>query len=153
MTGFRALVMLIAIAALFLTFLPMLAITGLGDLDASNGYVPPTTVAPSGSPPAAATPPAGGQAVTVTAHSIAFDKTSITVPAGPVAITFDNADKGTMHNLHVFTGNSNSGTSVGQTKLEFGPNSQTLNVTLQKGAYYFQCDAHPDQMHGKITAT
>ncbi|MBN9491987.1 cupredoxin domain-containing protein [bacterium] len=152
MTGFRALIMLIAIAALFLTFLPMLAITGLGDLNASNGYVPSPTAAPSGSPTAAASPAQGGNAVTISAHSIAFDKTSVTVPAGPVSITFDNADKGTMHNLHVFDGNSNSGKTEGKTSLKIGPNTQTLHLNLQKGTYYFQCDVHPDRMKGTITA-
>ena len=152
MTGFRALVMLIAIAALFLTFLPMLAITGLGDLDASNGYVPSPTPAATGSPAATASPPAGSQSVTITAKTTAFEKTSYTVPAGPVSITFDNEDKGVMHNVHLYDGADNMGKDEGSTTLKPGPNTQTLNVNLKPGSYYFECDAHPDQMHGTITA-
>jgi plastocyanin len=178
MTGFRALVMLIVIAALFLTFLPMLAITGLGDLDASNGYVPASaTASPAsgtnpqsngpgnsnprptgiGTPPAGtgatATPAAGGAQVTVTSTKIAFDKTQIKVPAGPVTITYANKDNGVPHNFHVFNGKDANGKSLGQTDIKAGVNTQTLKLNLQKGTYYFQCDVHPQQMNGTITAT
>jgi len=152
MTYPRAILLLAGIAIGMFTFLPLLAIGGLGDIDASNGYQPSATAAASGSPAASATTPAGGQAVTITAHSTAYDKTSITVPAGPVAISFDNENTGVMHNLHLYTGSNNKGKDDGSTTLKAGPNTQTLNVTLQAGTYYFECDAHPDQMHGTIKA-
>lgn len=151
MTYPRAIMLLAGIAIGMFTFLPLLAIGGLGDINSSNGYQPSATAAAAGgSPTAAATAPAGGQSVTITAHSTAYDKTSVTVPAGPVAITFDNEDKGVMHNLHLYTGNNNTGKDDGSTTLKPGPNTQTLNVTLQAGTYYFECDAHPDQMHGTL---
>ena len=152
MTYPRAILLLAGIAIGMFTFLPLLAIGGLGDIDASNGFQPPATATASGSPAASATTPAGGQAVTITAHSTAYDKTSITVPAGPVAISFDNENTGVMHNLHLYTGSNNKGKDDGSTTLKAGPNTQTLNVTLQAGTYYFECDAHPDQMHGTIKA-
>jgi plastocyanin len=170
MTYPRAILLLAVVAIGMFTFLPLLAIGGLGDIGDSNGYVPPNasasaaaagsgtatgsgTASGSGTAAGGTTPAAGSKSVTITATSTAYDKTKITVPAGPVAITFDNKDKGVMHNLHAYAGKDNSGKDIGSTTLKPGPNTQTLNVTLQVGTYYFECDAHPDQMHGTITAT
>jgi len=40
---------------------------------------------------------------------------------------------------------------MGSSPLNVGPIKDVLDVTLDKGEYYFQCDVHPTTMAGKLT--
>ena len=94
------------------------------------------------------TPNAEG-AITLVAHNLSFDADEARAPAGPLKLTIDNRDGGTPHNLHVFAGNDNTGASIGDTPIENGPAMATVDVQLDAGAYFFQCDVHPS-MHGSL---
>jgi len=117
-----------------------------------SGAATSTAVAtPSAS---AATPTAGAGAETkleLVELNIAFDKTELTASPGAVTIHVNNKDGGIPHNLHVFKGTSASGESVGATTIEAGPGEQELKLTLEAGAYFYQCDVHPPTMSGKLT--
>jgi cytochrome c oxidase subunit 2 len=107
--------------------------------DAKAGKTPP----PSGSPPPNAT------TIDLTASQIAFDKTSLQVPAGqPFVIHFTNKDA-VSHNVSVYD-------SAGKPLFtgEF-ITSSTIDYrvpALPAGQYKFQCDAHPTQINGTLTA-
>lgn len=111
---------------------------------------------PAATATVASTPNAGGgQAVTIAAKNsnLKFDKDSIAATAGSVTISFNNADSGIPHNIHVFEGSDTKGKSVGQTELASGPVEQTLKLSLVAGVYYYQCDAHPTTMKGTLTVS
>lgn len=101
---------------------------------------------------AAATTPAGGGSGTITliAKNTLFDKKELKAPAGSITFAIDNQDSGVVHNLQVFRGSDANGTSMGLTELVAGPVKQTLTLTLAAGTYFFQCDAHPATMAGKL---
>ena len=123
--------------------------------------VPPTTttVAPTTTTalPTTATPPATttqppGQPVTVTltAQSLSFDKSSITVPSGAqVTISFNNNDSGIPHNFSLYA-DSNMTQSLYIGKIINGPATTTYTFTApsKAGTYFFRCDVHPTQMTG-----
>lgn len=94
-----------------------------------------------------------GVAVAIAAQGVAFVQTDVTVPSGePLAIEFDNQDAGIDHNIHIFQGQDATGTSVFSGAVFPGVATQTYEVpALQPGAYFFQCDVHPN-MVGTITA-
>ena len=100
----------------------------------------------------AATTAAGGGTATVSlsAQDIAFDMSTITVPAGAdVTVNFDNEDNGIPHNFAVYTDSSASQSIfVGDTIT--GPDTTTYTFTAPSdpGTYYFRCDVHPQQMNG-----
>jgi plastocyanin len=109
-------------------------------------------------PTAAATPAPDGTpgaeiAIKASGSTLKFDKTELAAAAGTVTILFDHQDGGVVHNISVFEGTSASGTLMGKTDLETGPVKQTLTLDLKAGAYFFQCDAHPTTMKGKLTVT
>ena len=112
---------------------------------------PSITASPSASATATA---AGGNAVTIdlTAQNVAFDKSTITVPAGAqVTINFNNQDNGIPHNFAVYTDSSASQSIfVGQTIT--GPDTTTYTFTAPStaGTYFFRCDVHPTQMTGQF---
>ncbi|MDK2916162.1 MAG: hypothetical protein PWR25_719 [Euryarchaeota archaeon] len=123
-----------------------------------------TTVAGTGTPAATATTAgtdvttttttgvAGGGATTIdlTAENIAFDTSTITVPAGAeVTVNFNNMDDGTPHNFAVYTDSSAAEEIfVGDTIT--GPDTTTYTFTApeEPGTYFFRCDVHPQQMTG-----
>jgi len=82
-----------------------------------------------------------------------FDETELTAPAGRIIIEFDNKDGGIVHNVHVFKGEDAEGEDIGATELEAGPIKQTLELNLEPGAYFYQCDAHIATMSGTLTVT
>jgi plastocyanin len=96
--------------------------------------------------------PGAGTTIELVGINNEFDPEEITVPAGAVTIVFDNQDGGVVHNVHVFRGEDDEGEDVGETELEPGPVVQELELTLEAGDYFFQCDAHPTTMAGSITA-
>lgn len=96
------------------------------------------------------TPDAAG-AVTLVAHNLSFDAGGVRAPAETLTLTIDNRDGGTPHNLHVFRGSDNTGESIGDTAIENGPATTSLEARLAAGTYFFQCDVHPS-MHGSLIA-
>jgi plastocyanin len=105
-----------------------------------------TTTAPD-------TTPAAGGALQIAGVGSTFDVEDLTASAGAVTIEFDNRDAGVVHNLHVFKGTSAQGESVDATDIEVGPVQQTLELDLEAGDYYYQCDAHPTTMKGTLTVS
>ncbi|KAF5035146.1 MAG: cupredoxin domain-containing protein [Methanoculleus sp.] len=101
-----------------------------------------------------ATTAAGGKAVTIglTAHNIAFNVSTITVPAGAkVTVDFDNEDSGIPHNFAVYT-NSAATEKIFVGDIITGPAKTTYTFTApsKPGTYYFRCDVHPEQMNGNF---
>ena len=94
---------------------------------------------------------AGGTAtVDLSAKNIAFDKSTITVPAGAdVTVNFDNEDDGIPHNFAVYTDSSATDTIFSGETIT-GPDTTTYTFTAPSdpGTYYFRCDVHPEQMNG-----
>ena len=152
-----------------LTLLAGVTATACGDTDAESDPTPVTTwkITPASGtqtpPPATEAPdtptpgtpgtPGAGTVLELAAVSSTFDAEEFEAPAGPVTIEFDNRDAGIVHNVQVFAGDSADGESMGATELEVGPVQQTLEMTLEAGEYYYQCDAHPTTMSGTLTVT
>ncbi len=114
-----------------------------------------TTAAATSAATAAASPTttSGGATLTLVAKNILFDKATLTASAGDVTINVDNQDGGIPHNVHVFKGDSASGSSVGATPINTGPVKDTLKLRLDAGSYFYQCDVHPTTMSGKLTVS
>ena len=81
------------------------------------------------------------------AKNIAFNNSTITVPAGAnVTVYFDNQDSGTPHNFAVYDSPSASQT-IFQGKIITGPAKATYTFTApitKPGTYYFQMRYSPD---------
>lgn len=95
------------------------------------------------------TPTGGtGESLQLVARAIKFSTSTLTARAGRVTITYDNQDSAPPHNLHV------SGNGVDEkTRIQTGPRTQRLTVTLRPGTYRYVCDVHPSQMKGELTVT
>lgn len=90
--------------------------------------------------------------VDLAAENIAFDKKTITVPAGAkVTINFNNRDSGVPHNFAVYT-DSTAETAVFQGQIITGPakTTYTFDAPAKPGTYLFRCDVHPVQMTGQF---
>jgi plastocyanin len=121
---------------------------------AAGGGTPQVT--PAVSPTAAQPTPAtagtpGTGVIAIAASNSTFDTQSVEAAAGSITVEFDNQDGGVVHNIHFYKGNDAKGESVADTDLAPGPVKQTLNFDAQAGSYYYQCDAHPTTMKGKLT--
>lgn len=102
-------------------------------------------------------PPAGtGESVTIniSAENIAFDKGTITVPAGAdVTVVFNNKDR-VPHNLAVYeTKAATKAIFVGE--VFTGPKTINYRFTAPStpGTYFFRCDVHPATMTGDFIVT
>ena len=91
----------------------------------------------------------------VTAKNIAFNVSTITVPAGAnVTVIFDNQDAGISHNIAFYD-------SEAAEKLFYrgeifqGIRTVTYHFTgpSAPGTYWFRCDVHPTAMYGKFIVT
>ncbi|MBI5284905.1 MAG: cupredoxin domain-containing protein [Chloroflexi bacterium] len=128
-----------------------------GEKDAGDdGAKAPAAATTTPSQPAAAaaaptTAAAAPSSLVLVASNILFDKKELSAAAGAVTLDLDNQDAGVPHNLHVFSGASATGDSLGATALEAGPTRQSLKLDLSKGQYFFVCDVHPTTMTGTIT--
>jgi cytochrome c oxidase subunit II len=93
----------------------------------------------------------GATIVDLSANQLAFDKTSLEVPAGkPFVIHFDNKDAGIQHNVAIY---DSSGKEIFKGELFAGPKAVDYQVpALPAGQYTFQCDVHPTTMTGALTA-
>lgn len=124
----------------------------------------PSVGTPSGAAPSAVTetPGAGGGApngtstaaiqpvIKVSASNLTFDKDTLMAQPGAIRIEFDNNDANVTHNFAVYKSSADTSTPLGATPITSGPDKQTLAVTLDQGEYYYQCEVHPTQMHGKL---
>ncbi len=123
-----------------------------GATSAATTATTTTTAASTATTSSAA--PTGGQSVTVdlTAQNIAYDKSTITVPAGAqVTVNFDNKDIGIPHNFAVYQ-SSSAQNAIFKGDIITGPATTTYTFTApsQPGTYYFRCDVHPTQMNGQF---
>ena len=89
--------------------------------------------------------------VQISAESIAFSNSCISVPAGTAfKIEFNNKDS-VPHDVAIFS-DSSKGTSLFEGEIIDGGKSVTYDVpALDAGDYYFECTVHPN-MNGKVTA-
>jgi plastocyanin len=90
--------------------------------------------------------------IDLVAHNIAFDKSTITVPAGAeVTVNFDNKDSGIPHNFAVYQSAAADNT-IFKGKIITGPQKITYKFTAPSspGTYYFRCDVHPTIMNGQF---
>ncbi|MFL5687248.1 MAG: cupredoxin domain-containing protein [Chloroflexota bacterium] len=105
-----------------------------------------STPAPSAAASTDASAPAAG-GTTVVAKDIAFDPTTLTIPADTAtAITFDNQDAAP-HNIAIKDASGAQvfkGEIVTQTKTTYNVNA------LPAGTYQFWCEVHPN-MTGTLT--
>ena len=108
----------------------------------STGTAPP----PTGSAP----PPSGG--ATVTASGLAFDPTTISLPAGTAStITLDNQDAGVPHNISIWTDDTYTGDPLFTGDIVTGVATKEYEIpVLEPGTYAFRCDVHTT-MTGTIT--
>lgn len=88
-------------------------------------------------------------AITITSPGLSFDIEAFKVPVGqPVELTYDNADDGVLHNIHIDTGTDDEP----QTELVEGPEVRELTFTIaDAGEYTYLCDVHAAQMRGTVT--
>jgi plastocyanin len=88
--------------------------------------------------------------IQLVAKDIAFDKKTITVPAGAqVTIDFDNKDSGIPHNFSLYE-TSKAEKELFDGKIITGPSTITYTFTAPStpGEYFFRCDVHPTVMTG-----
>ena len=92
----------------------------------------------------------GATTVQLAANQLAFDKSSIEVPAGKAfVIHFDNKDAGIAHNVAIY---DSSGKELFKGDIFNGPKAVDYQVpALPAGQYTFQCDVHPTTMTGALS--
>jgi len=100
------------------------------------------------------TSPGGGQTqnIYLKAQNIAFNLSTITVPAGAtVHVHFTNDDSSIPHNFAVYT-NSAATTVIFRGEQITGVSSITYTFTAPStpGTYFFRCDVHPTMMTGSF---
>ncbi len=91
-------------------------------------------------------------AAELTAKNVKFDKPEFKLPAAePVAILFHNEDPGVPHNVAIFDTPQLTKTFLRQPTFPgIATRKYDLKEGLPKGVYYFHCDAHPQQMNGRV---
>ena len=148
------------------TYAPASA-TPIPSAEASGSAAPSGSVAPSVAPsavasataspassassgPGGSTAPSAAAAAELSAQNIAFDKTTLSVPAGAAFhLVFHNNDAGVPHNVDI---KDASGADVFKGEVFSGVDSRTYDVpSLPAGTYKFSCVVHPN-MVGELTA-
>ncbi len=98
-----------------------------------------------------------GLSVTVglIAKNIAFNTSTITVPAGAnVTVDFDNEDSGIPHNFAVYdTPAAQNAIFTGQIITGPATIKYTFTAPSTPGNYFFRCDVHPTIMTGTFVVT
>jgi len=114
----------------------------------ASGGPPPTSAAP---PPSSGAPAPGGTTTTVTASGLAFDTTTITLPANKATtLTFDNEDASVPHDIAIFP-DASATNPLFTGNIVVGVTSVDYQIpALKPGSYFFHCDVHPD-MNGTVT--
>lgn len=90
--------------------------------------------------------------IDLTAENIAFDKSTIEVPAGSsVTINFDNRDSGVPHNFAAYY-EEDAKDVIFQGKIITGPDKIAYNFVApnKPGNYFYRCDVHPTTMKGQL---
>ena len=92
--------------------------------------------------------------MTVTASGIAFDTSTIDLPANqPSTIHFVNEDNATQHNIAIFPSADDLANPLFRGDLVTGPGEIDYQVDpLEAGEYYFHCDVHPT-MNGTVNVS
>jgi cytochrome c oxidase subunit II len=112
--------------------------------------MPSSGATPSSTIPA---PPAAPQTnIDLVATGLAFNLSTITVPAGAqITIHFDNRDSGIPHNFAVYT-DASAAKSIFIGQIISGPATVTYTFTApaSPGSYFFRCDVHPTMMVGTL---
>lgn len=141
---------LLPIAVIVATLLAQTSIVSCGPTQETTTTTP-ATATPAATTTPTGTPPTGGTVtVNLVARNIAFDKDTITVPAGArVSIEFDNQDQGIPHNFALYRDSSASQT-IFKGDIINGVRKITYQFTVPSdpGTYFFRCDTHPAQMTG-----
>lgn len=140
---------LLALALIIVLLVPVACTS---NSSATSMPMPTITTTPAPTTPTPIPPPATGQSVTIdlTARNIAFDKSTITVPAGAqVTMNFNNQDA-ISHNFALYTDSSASksifvGQIVSSTTVTY-----KFTAPTAPGTYFFRCDVHPGTMTGKF---
>lgn len=112
--------------------------------------VPTTTVTITTVPPTTTTPPAVD--VYLVARNLAFNVSTITVPAGAeVNVHFDNQDTNIPHNFAAYQ-TSSAQQVIFKGDIITGSRQITYTFTAPStpGNYFFRCDVHPATMTGTL---
>jgi plastocyanin len=100
--------------------------------------------------------PGGGErpVVALAAVNIAFEPTSLTIPAGEAfTLRFHNQDAGTQHNVEIFDDPDFGGTPLFMGDIITGVREVDYAIDpLEAGAYFFRCVVHPTEMTGEMQA-
>ena len=96
----------------------------------------------------------GGATTTVTASNLAFDTSTIDLPANKTAtIHFVNQDSGTQHNIAIYPSENDLANPLFRGDLVTGPDETDYTIDpLKAGTYYFHCDVHPT-MNGTVNVS
>jgi mono/diheme cytochrome c family protein/plastocyanin len=99
-------------------------------------------------------PPDPTTELTLTAAAIAWNYTQLSAIAGqPLSISVQNNDEGVQHNWVLYDGDSAEAERLAETDLSSGVSTQTTDFgPLDAGDYYYNCEIHPGQMEGTLTA-
>jgi len=101
-------------------------------------------------------PPPGGPSAgpTVVAQDIAFDTSTIDLPAGEAStIHFANDDAGVQHNIAIYPSADDLANPLFRGEVITGPDEIDYAIDpLEAGEYYFQCDIHPT-MSGTVSVS
>ncbi len=99
----------------------------------------------------------GGQTydVYLEAKNIAFNRSTITVPAGVIVMVhFTNDDAGVDHNFAVYTDSYYTNSIfIGSAIAGVSSTTYTFTAPSTPGTYYFRCDYHPQYMTGSFVVT
>jgi plastocyanin len=125
---------------------------GGGHGEHGEGGPTPTATAPSET----ASPTGGGgpaAEASITAAGLAFNTTTLSLPADtPVALTMDNQDPGTQHNVAIYRDEAYTD-ALFTGDLVTGPTTVTYDVPpMPPGSYSFRCDVHV-AMAGTVSVT
>ena len=130
----------------------LLAQTSITSCSPSETTSTPSSTTPATTPQTSTQPTGATVTVNLAAKNMAFDKKTLTVPAGAlVTIEFDNQDSGIPHNFALYQDSSASQTIFKGETIN-GPKKTTYRFTApsKPGTYFFRCDVHPVQMTGDL---
>jgi len=93
----------------------------------------------------------GSGGTAISAAGVAFDKDTLTLPAGEeTTLPFDNEDS-VPHNLAIYEDDSASKELFVGSEVAGGAGTDYEIPALDKGEYFFRCDLHPSSMIGTVT--